>query len=106
MAESINLSSSAASAAKDDLGLPMSERPTCILCLGMAGSGKTTFVQVSFIIWFIIVDKKIFCVRSIVYSCTLIQRINAHLHSKKTPPYVVNLDPAVLQVPFPANIGM
>ena len=22
------------------------EKPTCILCLGMAGSGKTTFVQV------------------------------------------------------------
>ncbi len=25
-------------------GLP--ERPTCVICLGMAGSGKTTFVQV------------------------------------------------------------
>ena len=24
------------------------EKPTCILCLGMAGSGKTTFVQVHF----------------------------------------------------------
>lgn len=24
------------------------EKPTCILCLGMAGSGKTTFVQVDF----------------------------------------------------------
>ena len=23
-------------------------KPTCILCLGMAGSGKTTFVQVHF----------------------------------------------------------
>ncbi len=33
------------------------------------------------------------------------QRINAHLHAKKTPPYVVNLDPAVRQVPFPVNIG-
>ena len=26
--------------------LPMADRPTCIICLGMAGSGKTTFVQV------------------------------------------------------------
>ena len=27
--------------------LPMADRPTCVICLGMAGSGKTTFVQVS-----------------------------------------------------------
>ena len=27
--------------------LPMTDRPTCVICLGMAGSGKTTFVQVS-----------------------------------------------------------
>ena len=25
---------------------PITERPTCVICLGMAGSGKTTFVQV------------------------------------------------------------
>ena len=25
---------------------PLADRPTCIICLGMAGSGKTTFVQV------------------------------------------------------------
>ena len=51
MAESMEASSSSSAAGgrgKDDLGLPMSERPTCILCLGMAGSGKTTFVQVGF----------------------------------------------------------
>uniref|UniRef100_A0A674BL89 GPN-loop GTPase n=1 Tax=Salmo trutta TaxID=8032 RepID=A0A674BL89_SALTR len=44
----------------------------------MAGSGKTTFVQ----------------------------RLNAHLHTKKSPPYVINLDPAVHEVPFPANIDI
>lgn len=27
-------------------GDSLKEKPTCILCLGMAGSGKTTFVQV------------------------------------------------------------
>ncbi|CAF4387163.1 unnamed protein product, partial [Adineta steineri] len=37
--------------------------PVCILVLGMAGAGKTTFLQ----------------------------RINAYLHSEKNPPYVVNL---------------
>ena len=26
--------------------LPLQDRPTCIICLGMAGSGKTTFIQV------------------------------------------------------------
>lgn len=44
----------------------------------MAGSGKTTFMQ----------------------------RLNSHLHTKKTPPYVINLDPAVLKVPFGANIDI
>lgn len=27
-------------------GIPTKERPTCVIVLGMAGSGKTTFVQV------------------------------------------------------------
>lgn len=44
----------------------------------MAGSGKTTFMQ----------------------------RINAHLHQHKDPPYVINLDPAVLNVPFDSNIDI
>lgn len=52
--------------------------PVAIVCVGMAGSGKTTFMQ----------------------------RINAHLHAKQTPPYVINLDPAVLSVPFEPNIDI
>lgn len=52
--------------------------PATIICIGMAGSGKTTFMQ----------------------------RLNAHLHAKKTPPYVINLDPAVLKVPYGANIDI
>lgn len=43
-----------------------------------AGSGKTTFMQ----------------------------RINSHLHSKREPPYVINLDPAVRTVPFDCNIDI
>ena len=27
--------------------IPTTERPTCVIVLGMAGSGKTTFVQVN-----------------------------------------------------------
>lgn len=52
--------------------------PATVVCIGMAGSGKTTFVQ----------------------------RLNSHLHSKKTPPYLINLDPAVLKVPYGANIDI
>ena len=61
------------------------KKPTCVIVLGMAGSGKTTFVQ----------------------------RLVAHLHTKKMrdpeknkAPYVVNLDPAVHEVPYPANVDV
>ncbi|KAK4227606.1 hypothetical protein QBC38DRAFT_477382 [Podospora fimiseda] len=52
--------------------------PVAIVCIGMAGSGKTTFMQ----------------------------RINAYLHEKKNPPYVMNLDPAVTHSPFQSNIDI
>ncbi|PQE25957.1 atp binding protein [Rutstroemia sp. NJR-2017a BBW] len=54
------------------------KKPVSIVCVGMAGSGKTTFMQ----------------------------RINSYLHSQKTPPYVINLDPAVRNVPFDSNIDI
>ncbi|MEQ2227418.1 hypothetical protein ILYODFUR_037541, partial [Ilyodon furcidens] len=54
------------------------DSPVCLIVLGMAGSGKTTFVQ----------------------------RLTAHLHSQNSAPYVINLDPAVHEVPFPANIDI
>ncbi|CZR62070.1 related to XPA binding protein [Phialocephala subalpina] len=59
---------------QDSSGTP----PTAIVCVGMAGSGKTTFMQ----------------------------RINAHLHAQKEKPYVINLDPAVRTVPFETNIDI
>ncbi|KAL4623859.1 GPN-loop GTPase 1 isoform X1 [Arapaima gigas] len=54
------------------------KKPVCLIVLGMAGSGKTTFVQ----------------------------RFTAYLHARMCPPYVINLDPAVHEVPFPANIDI
>jgi GTPase SAR1 family protein len=54
------------------------DEPVAIVCVGMAGSGKTTFMQ----------------------------RISSYLHSAKEPPYVVNLDPAVRNVPFESNIDI
>ena len=52
--------------------------PVAIVCVGMAGSGKTTFMQ----------------------------RINSYLYSQKQIPYVINLDPAVRSVPFDSNIDI
>jgi GPN-loop GTPase len=37
---------------------------------------------------------------------TFMQRINAHLHAQQEPPYVINLDPAVRNVPFDSNIDI
>ena len=34
------------------------------------------------------------------------QRINSHLHSKRRVPYLINLDPAVRNVPFDSNIDI
>lgn len=56
------------------------EKPSVIITIGMAGAGKSTFVQ----------------------------RINSYLHSQEpsNPPYILNLDPAVTNVPFEANIDI
>ncbi|KAJ5286637.1 hypothetical protein N7478_002323 [Penicillium angulare] len=56
----------------------MASPAVSVVCVGMAGSGKTTFMQ----------------------------RINSHLHSKEKVPYVLNLDPAVHSVPFDSNIDI
>jgi GTPase SAR1 family protein len=53
-------------------------QPVTIVCVGMAGAGKSSFMQ----------------------------RINSHLHAQKEPPYVINLDPAVRNVPFESNIDI
>lgn len=37
---------------------------------------------------------------------TLLQRLNSHLHTTNTPGYIINLDPAVTQVPYGANIDI
>ena len=56
------------------------QKPVAIITIGMAGAGKSTFVQ----------------------------RINSYLHSlnSSTSPYILNLDPAVTHIPFEANIDI
>ena len=53
------------------------KKPTTLIVMGMAGSGKTTFVQ----------------------------RLTASLNmaNQERPPYVINLDPAVADLQFPVS---
>ena len=68
---------SAGAADSAQTGSDFSKKPTCLIFLGMAGSGKTT----------------------------LVQKITSYLYEKKPAPYVINLDPACAEMPYPANIG-
>jgi GPN-loop GTPase len=52
--------------------------PTVCILIGMAGAGKTSFLQ----------------------------RINSHSKENKIESYIINLDPAVLDVPYGANIDI
>lgn len=56
---------------------PARHNTTILVMLGMAGSGKTSWTQ----------------------------RFAAHLLSQNKVPYIVNLDPACEDPPFPVNIG-
>lgn len=57
--------------------LEVNQQPVCLIVLGMAGSGKTTFV------------KKLFQFSGV--------------HNQKQ--YTVNLDPACKEIPYHAHIG-
>lgn len=72
--------------------------PTAIVCVGMAG--KSSFRR----LLTIVLTPNPFASGS--GKTTFMQRINSHLHSQRTPPYVLNLDPAVHTVPFDCNIDI
>ncbi|GIL85555.1 hypothetical protein Vretimale_13346 [Volvox reticuliferus] len=59
-------------------GQSQTHKPTVILVIGMAGSGKTTFIQ----------------------------RMNSHLHAARRQGYIINMDPAVTHLPYGANIDI
>uniref|UniRef100_A0A8D8YP96 GPN-loop GTPase n=1 Tax=Cacopsylla melanoneura TaxID=428564 RepID=A0A8D8YP96_9HEMI len=54
----------------------LKSKPICLIVLGMAGSGKTSFVK----------------------------KFSSHLYNVKDTPYVINLDPACRDVPYLVNI--
>jgi GTPase SAR1 family protein len=77
VAASTKTTSTSAAAADD--GVPARRRkPVVVLVIGMAGSGKTT----------------------------LMHRINLHMVENNIRGYYINLDPAVNEVPFGANIDI
>uniref|UniRef100_A0A182RWX9 GPN-loop GTPase n=1 Tax=Anopheles funestus TaxID=62324 RepID=A0A182RWX9_ANOFN len=57
---------------------PAKNGPVCIIVLGMAGSGKTTFVR----------------------------KLAQHRHRNGSLPYLINLDPACHETPYPVNIDI
>jgi GTPase SAR1 family protein len=71
-----------------------SSQPTAIVCVGMAGTSVSPLLR------------KTANGRPGSGKTTFMQRINAHLHAQKEPPYVINLDPAVRNVPFDSNIDI
>ena len=68
----------AASASAGAASASMDDKPTVAIVIGMAGSGKTS----------------------------LMQRVNAYKHAQGKPPYIINLDPAVTQTPYDANVDI
>jgi hypothetical protein len=70
--EETNIASALISTTKDEKKIP------CIIVLGMAGAGKTSFVS----------------------------KLVSTLHDTDRKPYVINLDPACKEVPYFVNIGI
>lgn len=78
-AEASTSSSSRCEAPKESTqaSFEINSRPICLIVLGMAGSGKTSFVK----------------------------RLTQLGDLQNLKPYVINLDPACQEVPYHTNIG-
>lgn len=77
-APDIRMSQSTPESATSTASSKEHNKSSCLIILGMAGSGKTTFVD----------------------------KLAEHLFEEDTPAYLVNLDPACLEVPYPSNIDI
>ncbi|KAF8007005.1 hypothetical protein BT93_K1108 [Corymbia citriodora subsp. variegata] len=67
-----------AESSSGQLGMPFKRKPVIIIVIGMAGSGKTTFLH----------------------------RLVCHTQASNIRGYVINLDPAIMTLPFGANIDI
>ncbi|KAI5696436.1 hypothetical protein M8J75_012990 [Diaphorina citri] len=65
-------------ASSGDHGPEFKSKPICLIVLGMAGSGKTSFVK----------------------------KFSSYLYDKQDNPYVINLDPACRDVPYLVNVDI
>ncbi|KAJ3379088.1 hypothetical protein HDU84_007055 [Entophlyctis sp. JEL0112] len=74
------------------------KKPATILCIGMAGSGKSTFMQACM--------PHPSCLLAHLVLSSFRQRLAASIHSRAKSPYVINLDPAVGKLPFGCNIDI
>ncbi|KAG0664796.1 hypothetical protein C6P46_000933 [Rhodotorula mucilaginosa] len=79
-----------------------SPRATAMIVIGMAGSGKSksSLPSSGSQSW----SPSLTWPRT--NAATFMQRVNSYLHSQNQPPYVLNLDPAVIHLPFEANIDI
>ncbi|XP_060877020.1 GPN-loop GTPase 1 [Metopolophium dirhodum] len=69
---------SSSDAIEDKIEYEAFKSPVCLIVLGMAGSGKTTFVS----------------------------KLNSYLRQYKRAPYLINLDPACKNMPYTPNIDI
>lgn len=76
-AAAASTSSSTIDPSTESTAFEINSRPICLIVLGMAGSGKTSFVK----------------------------RLTQLGNLQNLKPYVMNLDPACQEVPYHANIG-
>lgn len=72
--------------------------PICLIVLGMAGSGKVTIcLFVNF--------EKFRNINPVNLQTTFVKKL-ASFHREEYNPYIVNLDPACKETPYPVNIDI
>ena len=76
----------------EDYKEPTPDQPVCCIVIGMAGSGKTTLMKVFSLL--------------IKHLCLILQRLSTFMTYNDKNAYVVNLDPAVSNLPYIPNIDI
>lgn len=74
------------------------DSPICLIVLGMAGSGKVMWRLLKLPVNFAIFH-------CFIFQTTFVKKL-AHFHREEYKPYIVNLDPACKETPYPVNIDI